>query len=170
MGLLRHMLQQSHLLKQRKIGISDRRYPVIMGAPIVNAIIGEKATLCEMNDIAFRADIHLEKPDGISKNHLCSIFFNLLDNAIKETVKLDDVSARHIEIKAAQKHSVILISCKNPVPGNIENCKLDPQKSSGYGLKILSDIAIRYDGSFDIDITDGICTAVIAVVTDIIDT
>lgn len=138
--------------------------------PIVNAIIGEKATLCEMNDIAFRADIRLKKPDGISKNHLCSIFSNLLDNAIKETVKLDDVSDRHIEIKAAQKHSIILISCKNPVPSGAENRKLDPQKSSGYGLKILHDIAMQYDGNFDIEIADGICTAVIAVVTNISDT
>ena len=75
-----------------------------------------------------------------------------------------------IEIKAAQKHSIILISCKNPVPGNAKNRKLDPQKSSGYGLKILRDIAMQYNGSFDIEIADGICTAVIAIVTDISDT
>ncbi|MGN1415591.1 MAG: hypothetical protein ACI4XF_02020, partial [Oscillospiraceae bacterium] len=43
------------------------------------------------------------------------------------------------------------------------------QKSSGYGLKILRDMAMQYYGSFDIEIADGVCTAVIAIVTDICD-
>lgn len=158
------------LMAELEKSIDNTKEYEYCSVPIVNAIIGEKATLCEMNDISLNSDICLDDPDGIAKNHLCCIFSNLLDNAIKETVKLDDVSDRHIEIKAAQKHSIILISCKNPVPGNAENRKLDPQKSSGYGLKILRDIAMQYDGSFDIEIVDGICTAVIAVVTDISDT
>lgn len=134
--------------------------------PIVNAIISEKSTICEMNDIDFTADICLEQIDGISKNHLCCIFSNLIDNAIKETEKIELLTDRRIEIKAAQKHSYTLIRCENTVPKDTVNQKLDPQKSSGYGLKILRDIALEYNGSFDIEIKDGICTAVVAVTSE----
>ncbi|MDY2847484.1 MAG: GHKL domain-containing protein [Oscillospiraceae bacterium] len=154
------------LMAELEKSIDNTKEYEYCSVPIVNAIIGEKATLCEMNNIILTADIRLDAPEGIAKNHLCCIFSNLLDNAIKAAVKLDDVSDRHIQIKAAQKHNVILISCKNLVPCNSENRKLDPQKSSGYGLKILRDIAMQYNGSFDIESADGTCTAVIAIVTD----
>lgn len=134
--------------------------------PIVNAIISEKSTLCEMNDIDFKADICLNQLDCVSKNHLCCIFSNLIDNAIKETKKIELITDRRIEIKAAQKHSYTLIRCENTVPEGTENKKLDPQKSSGYGLKILRDIALEYNGSFDIEIKDCVCTAIVAVTAD----
>ena len=119
-----------------------------------------------MNDISFTADISLNQLDVIAKNHLCCIFSNLIDNAIKETIKIKSLTDRHIEIKAAQKHSYTLIRCENPVPEGTENQKLDPLKSSGYGLKILRDIAMQYNGNFDIEIKDGVCTAVVAVAAD----
>lgn len=98
------------------------------------------------------------------KNHLCSIFSNLIDNAVKAVVDVTD--RRYIELKAAQKYKNILISCSNSVSDTGKNGKLDPQKSSGYGLKILMDIALQYNGSFDIEIKNGVCEAVVMIVAE----
>lgn len=132
--------------------------------PIVNAVIDEKALVCRNDNIDFSVDINLTDTDGISKNHLCSIFSNLIDNAVKAVVDVTD--RRYIELKAAQKYKNILISCSNSVSDTGKNGKLDPQKSSGYGLKILRDIALQYNGSFDIEIKNGVCEAVVMIVAE----
>ncbi len=127
------------------------------GIPIINAVMGEKNADCIKNGIALEADIQLRNSDEISKNHLCCVFSNLMDNAIKANLKSDDKEYRYIKIKAANKERYFIISCENSVFGNVPDGKIEPSKSKGYGLKILCDIAAEYDGTFDIEVIDGIC-------------
>lgn len=137
------------------------------GIPIVNAVIGEKFALCKINNIKFETDICFQLSEKIAKTHICCIFANLLDNAINANLKIENHSERYITIKGIQKNSYIVIGCKNPVSYGTENGKLIPEQSQGYGLKILRDIALQYNGSFDIEIENGICFASIAIDSDI---
>lgn len=133
------------------------------GIPIVNAVISEKSALCKINNIKFEADICFQLSEKIAKSHVCCIFSNLLDNAINANLKIEDPSERYVTVKGIRKNSYVIIGCKNPVSHGIENGRLIPEQSSGYGLKILRDIAAQYNGSFDIEIEDGVCCASIAV-------
>lgn len=135
--------------------------------PIVNAVISEKSALCKINNIRFEADICFQISEKIAKSHICCIFSNLLDNAINANLKIENTSDRYITIKGILKNSYIIIGCKNPVSHEIENIKLIPEQSSGYGLKILRDIALQYNGSFDIEIENSVCCASIAIDSDI---
>ena len=85
---------------------------------------------------------------------LCSMFSNLLDNAIRACEELPE-DKRIIDLSARNQGDYLLIRCDNPAlehPGN------QPQ-GTGYGKKILRDIAERYHGEFQTSFADGVFTA-----------
>lgn len=58
--------------------------------PIINAVLQRKKQECEQKSIAFEADISISETGIIEPAHLCSIFSNLLDNAIHANEKTAD--------------------------------------------------------------------------------
>ncbi len=132
------------------------------GISIINALLSEKHSYCKNNGIEFTADISADSPGIISGMHICSVFSNLIDNAIAENLKIGADSKRYISLKAFQKGGYFLIKAVNPVSDETDNHRLDPMKSRGCGLRILSDLADRYDGDFSAEISNGVCTAVIS--------
>ncbi len=129
--------------------------------PVVNAVIGEKNSICANNGIDFSADISIDGLESVPKNQLCCIFSNLIDNAIKAVVPIDENDRRSISILGRRKGNFLIINCKNSVAKTVPDGKLEPSRSKGYGLKILRDIASHYNGRFDIEIINGICTATV---------
>lgn len=128
------------------------------GIPIINAVLEEKDTVCKEDRIELTVDICSELLSEITKKELCCIFSNLMDNAIKANLKVE--KNRYIQLKTVHKGNYTVIACKNPVPHSYRSGKLSPEKSRGYGLKILRDIAAAHDGSFDVEVSDECCTAI----------
>ena len=130
--------------------------------PVINAVLHQKAQICIDNDIDFNTDISINDIGEVQQVHLCSIFSNLMDNAIKACCSTD--GKRYININAQIKQGFIVISTENPtsVSGKKE---LDPMASKGYGLKILKDISEMYNGLFRICCENNICNAAISVST-----
>lgn len=129
--------------------------------PIINAVLQQKKQQCEQNLIAFEADISISETGMIEPVHLCSIFSNLLDNAIHANQKLPD-GERYIKLFAQNKQGHIVISTENPTAETGKKTP-DPSQSRGYGLKILKDISEKYSGQFNISIDDHICRVGISV-------
>lgn len=129
--------------------------------PIINAVIQQKKQQSEQNAIRFEADITISDAGVIEPAHLCSIFSNLLDNAIHANQKLPD-GERYIKLFAQNKQGHIVISTENPTAENGRK-SLDPSKSKGYGLKILKDISEKYSGQFEISIDNNVCRVIISV-------
>ncbi len=132
--------------------------------PIINAVISEKQDIIRKNGIEFTASISVNETGCVSQNHLCSIFANLIDNAVNANIMLGEGEKRFIIINTVCKGSVIAVKTVNPAVIKKDRT-LDPSESSGYGLKILSDISDRYNGRFNIEVKDGLCTASITINT-----
>ncbi len=164
---MRHLISEGQLSDAEELinglekSLDSTKEYEYCSVPVVNAVIAEKTTLCEISGIDFSADISLDKPESIAKNHLCCIFSNLIDNAIKENIKINNPVKEYITLKANRQGEKIVINCRNPVEDNSPDRKLDPSASTGYGLKILRDIALQYNGIFDIEIKDGTCDATV---------
>lgn len=129
--------------------------------PIINAVLQQKKQQIEQNAIAFEADVTISETGIIEPAHLCSIFSNLLDNAIHANQKLTD-GERYIKLFAHNKQGHIVISTENPTNESVKKT-LDPAQSRGYGLKILKDISEKYSGQFDISFDNKICRVGISV-------
>lgn len=130
--------------------------------PVVNALITQKAEECRRHGIELTTDISITEIGEIRPMHLCSIFSNLIDNAINANKAIPTEAEHFIMLKAANKQGFLAVSAENPVADN-KTVVIDPSRSSGYGLKILRDIASEYGGQFTAECRDGRCRAIITV-------
>lgn len=64
------------------------------GNPIVNAVLEEKEAECDRNGITLHVDVRMREISNIAKSHLCSIFTNLLDNAIAAVMEACECKGR----------------------------------------------------------------------------
>ena len=148
---------------------STREYPYC-GIPIINAILSEKKLLCEEQGTRLTAEISL--PDELSVNNLdlCSALGNLLDNAIRACGKLTNrtedgetensritgnAAAPEIRLSCGIRNGYLIVKTVNP-SGNGPGVK---PEGTGYGHKILRDLAKRYQGDFFTEYKDGTFTA-----------
>ena len=108
---------------------------------VVNAVLANKAALCRRENITLEASLDIPEATGLSDGELCSVFANLLDNAIKAVRPLPQ-DQRRIVIKAGPDGSALLLKTENPY---------DPaqyRKGKGLGQGIVRDIAKAHDGDF----------------------
>ncbi len=109
--------------------------------PVVNAVLANKAALCRRENITLEASLDVPEATGLSDGELCSVFANLLDNAIKAVRPLPP-DRRRICIKAGPDGGSLLLKTENPY---------DPaqyRKGQGLGQGIVRDIAKAHDGDF----------------------
>ncbi len=117
---------------------------------IVNVILEEKARIAARQGISLHVSVALPEEIFVEKVDLCSVFSNLLDNAIHAAAKVSE--DRYIQVTA----SVSGCCCKFIT---VNSCSRDTEKIScaafdadktdihgGYGLCILRSIGEKYKG------------------------
>ena len=139
-----HTAALSHLQKLLHMTARPHRQP-FCGNPTINALLSQKAAICEGEQFQLDAQVSLPPDFAMDEMILCSIFGNILDNAIQACRKCDPSPAPDIRLRVSLQAGFLLVNCDNPVP--------DPpaaeEHRSHWGLEILSDIAAQYQGRFD---------------------
>lgn len=134
---------------------STKEYPFCPN-PIINAVLWEKEQHCIRQNIPFRADMQIGDCASMNPLHLCSIFSNLLDNAINACTTIPE--NKFIHLTAKQSGDFIHIKVKNSsLPPSV------PKQGHGYGHQILKDLATRYSGSFRTTYKDNIYESFLSV-------
>ena len=112
---------------------------------VVNAIISEKEK--EFQRLGIKTSIRLLIPHSLNIDplHLCSLFSNLLDNALEAVEELEEAE-RKIQIDASIRGSYLVVKIQNPsTKGHADRKR---RKGRGYGTQILKSLARTYDGSY----------------------
>ncbi len=127
---------------------------------IINTVLFDKMTFAGKNAIKIIDNIFLGENSGITDFDLCRVFINLLDNAINALIDYDKGKNKNIVISCKENNGYIYIKCENP---SLESIKKSKNKSSsrGYGLKIIKDIAEKYDGTLIIKNENSIFSALV---------
>jgi sensor histidine kinase regulating citrate/malate metabolism len=127
---------------------------------IVNAVVREKDQKCK--DLGFDLELDLMIPNKleIEPLHVCSIFSNLLDNAL-EAVENMEPSKRSIQLWAEIKNNYLCMKVSNTT--RKEHVRRKRRKNRGYGSLILQDIAGKYDGTYTTSYAEGIYSAAVVV-------
>lgn len=129
---------------------------------IVNAVFMEKAPLCQEKDIAMYVDLDVPGETKIRPVHLCSVFSNLLDNAILAAQECGK-DQRFLKVKASGKGDYFLVKVENSA---LEK-RQDRQKGKKrYGQDILREIADIYKGEFWTQWENGVYTACISMLVE----
>ena len=115
--------------------------------PVVNAVMGENEKVCRQNNIRLTHHLEIMQPLKINPVVICSIFSNLMRNAIAAAKEVKNNAC--IEVKAAVKGDYVHIRVENSFSDeHAENTK----KRKGYGLEILRTLADKYHGQMETEI------------------
>lgn len=126
---------------------------------IVNAIIYDKMNMAEKLGVDFNVDVNIPEEVALDLTDLCSIFTNLIDNALNSA---KESSRKKAELSAKYDMGMIFVISKN-YPDSVPEIKPNKEHFSdgrlskhGYGLSILNDIAEKYEGSVKIKTGDAV--------------
>lgn len=151
-------VRAKELLQQMKNGIAQTKEIDFCENVIINAVMTEKATECLSSDIMVDAKLTIGAELAVNPVHLCSIFSNLMDNAICAAKKCP-LQERKIVVRGTIRGNYLHIKVVNPL------CISDFGKTTskkGYGHKILKDIASQYNGEFQTEQTEEFYTAMLS--------
>ena len=123
----------------------------ISGNLFIDAILRQKMN--EYQDIDFHLDIQVTKDCVIDGKYIISLLSNIIDNACEELRRIKETDF-NLQINGNQSQMMIKAQnkCRNDIDLKTDKDKLE----HGYGLKIIHEIAHKYDGNVLIDVKDGI--------------
>lgn len=115
-----------------------------------NVILSEKEKLASMDGITMEIHAALPATLPIGESELCSIWCNLLDNAIEACRKLPDPLKRNIWVGARVQGGYLYIKVENSMAASGRRLTYQTTKGNsmahGYGLKIVKELAHKYGG------------------------
>lgn len=129
------------------------------GNVLLDIILGEKKQICDNKNIKFLSSINFTKCDFIDSEDICSIFSNILDNAIEACTKINGnnkfISA---EGKIVEKFFILKVENSKVNKINIKNNNFVTDKnnkfSHGLGISNIKNSVEKYNGETVINYTD----------------
>lgn len=140
-------------------GIALTRENPYCTIPVINAVLTEKERACAAAGIVLSVNLSLPNTLAIEPIHLCSIFSNLLDNAIAACKQVQNSDQHIIHLSSKADGDYLFIKTINPSGAPPKK----PLPGRGYGSRILSDLAARYGGNYKSEYKSGEFTALISV-------
>ena len=129
------------------------------GSMILDIIVNDKKKICDENDIEFEVDVNFSRCDFIDMIDSCSIFSNLIDNAIEASLKINN-RHRYIKLKGNIVNKFFVLRCENNKSNKVKLDKgtiITDKKDNfvhGIGIKSIKGSIEKYDGEMSIDFTD----------------
>lgn len=132
--------------------LTEARHYINTDYEALNAVVNRKIGECTDNNIKVSTAVSASL-DNVAEMDLCIVLFNLFDNAIEASGKVN--GDRLIKLDIFQKKSYLVVRIQNTVDGNVlaDNPELKTtkkdNKNHGVGLNTIKDIVKRYNGIFE---------------------
>ena len=129
---------------------------------LVNAVINAKYNLAEKLEIPCFINMELKKIYDMDDVSLCTIFANLLDNALEAASGIPEKEKRRLSLKARLVSDALCIEVENTFAGEVKEAKgrlvttKEKVEGHGYGLRSVQDVVELYGGHIQISHEDGI--------------
>ena len=129
------------------------------GNVLLDIILSEKKQICNNKNIKFFSSANFTKCDFIESEDICSIFSNILDNAIEACMKINSNNKFiYIEGKIVEKFFIMKVENSKINKINIKNNKFmtdkDNKFSHGLGISSIKNSVKKYNGETVINYTD----------------
>lgn len=158
--ILRSSLDESSDIQKDLTELQNRLHKfetiVETGNGVLNYLLNTKILEAAQYEIRMSANIDFLKGDFVHPLDICTIFGNVIDNAI-EAVQLLEKDRRIIQIKGCSVEDMFLFRIKNYYSNSIEikNNQLVSNKENGemrgLGLKAIRAALVKYDGILNLD-------------------
>ena len=120
-------------------------------------MLNYKKYTAEAEGVALQYDIHLPEALPFSDVDVCSIFTNVLDNALNAAKQLAGAD-KMVQLRCEVRHGFFLLREENPVaavPQEAPEPAKDEVSVHGLGLQILRFIADKYEDTLSCGQADG---------------
>lgn len=133
------------------------------GNQVLDVILTTKSMQCQKRGITLHAMLEGDVLKNIHVKDLCSLFGNILDNAIEATQQVKSEDKRLINLSVKRHKQFIVIECENysentveieksrALPGTTKRDKI----RHGFGLKSIRKVAEKYGGAMTITSQNG---------------
>lgn len=127
---------------------------------LINAILTEKISEARGRGIEVKFTGNLPDKLNIHGNDLCSLLVNMLDNAIEACGKIPEGNEKKIDISVRMKNDFIYFGVSNSslvapdMAGEEFVTSKEDKTKHGYGISIMRRIARKYDGAFDVALSE----------------
>lgn len=128
---------------------------------IVNLILGSFEQLAQKQSITFVTDVILPQDLPLGDTELCSLLFNLLENAVTAAGTSSDEALRFVKIRSAYNNHKLLIFTQNGYSGDITleddlpvRTTSESSEDHGFGIKSIVSIVEAHDGLYTFEIND----------------
>ena len=128
--------------------------------PAIDIILAEKYNMATANHIRTDFLVGGIKEANLDNVYLCSIFSNLLNNALEASKYC--TTNPYIELKSSIQLGNLVITCRNSMPQVIRK-KDDPNHNHGYGLHIIKDLSNLLGGNFVYEHDEHNFTAIVTI-------
>lgn len=128
------------------------------GNPVLDIVLGSKASACRASDIDFTAVADGSLLDGMTSMDIATLFGNSLDNAIEASRRVEDHSKRLVKLALHSRGEMTVIRVENyysgivehDAAGNLVTLKSD-RRHHGFGVKSIRWTARKYGGEVSTD-------------------
>ena len=142
------------------------------GNKVLDVILTTKSLQCEKKNITLNAMVDGDLLSGIHVKDICSLFGNVLDNAIEATQQVEDKDKRLITLSVRSRNQFIIVECENySESDNVRLRKSEKRRifkndnlprttkkdnvKHGFGLKSIGQVAEKYGGAMNVSYEDG---------------
>lgn len=132
------------------------------GNEILDTILTEKKLYCEYNGILLTCIAEGERLAFFSVGEICSLFGNIMDNAIEAVSQIREGEKRTINLSVTVRGNLLSIHEENYYSGEciqnenyIETTKKD-KNYHGFGLKSIRMITEKYHGNMSVSAENGV--------------
>ena len=126
------------------------------GNETLDTILTERSLYCEKNGIKFTCIVDGAKLDFMPVGDVCSLFGNVVENAVEAVSRLEHAEDRIISLIVRENRGMLVISADNYYAGSLEfegglpkTTKADAEYH-GYGLKSVRLVAEKYGGTLTV--------------------
>ena len=142
------------------------------GNQVLDVILTTKSLQCQKKKITLNAMVDGDLLTGIHVKDICSLFGNLIDNAIEATQLLENPEQRLITLSVRSRNQFVIVECENcSDPASVRLQKTNARRrfqnlnlprttkgdkvKHGFGLKSIAQVAEKYGGAMNCSYEDG---------------
>lgn len=148
----------SNFLQELSGAVSRHRYAEYCENSLINTVLNNKIDTANSLGIQVETDACVGKLP-LPGTDLCSLFSNILDNAVDACRALPPEHEKCIYLAVRVQNNYLIVTCKNPAlhgPSSEIRIGTDGKGTDrGWGLGILSRMAQQYSGNLHTEFTEG---------------
>ncbi len=156
--------KRAEVLEDMEQAIAIQESFMNTGNQVLDVVLTTKSLQCQKKGITLNAMVDGDLLSAIHVKDICSLFGNLIDNAIEATQILEDPEKRLITLSVRSRNQFIIVECENYANDPSGSLKGNGRRRTfgsrflpkttksdvvrhGYGLKSITQIAEKYGGA-----------------------